>query len=185
MKRKNKILMFDFIKDIFRRRFLKRAASGNGTRLLPLSAIRSVTVILDTDDPSYTECKEAVLSFFRQNNIKVSIWFLDFAKKSSDERQTTSLSNTITAKDLNWWGRPSVDKIAAFSEEKPDMLISLAITPTFTSECLAACSKAGFKIGRHRTKGRIFDLMIEDSPSKSYNSLEAFNAIKDYINTIQ
>ena len=177
--------MIDFIKNIFRRKFIRRAASRIETGLMPLQAIKSVIIVLDTEDPAYNECKDKVVAFFRQKEIKVSVWFLSLASKDADERQTTSLESTILSKDLNWWGRPAVSKIAAFSEEAADMLISLGDNAEFTIDCLARCSQARFKIGRKQLRNRVFDLIFENSPSKSCTCTEAFDGITAYLNTIR
>ena len=174
--------MLEFIKNIFRRKFIRKTAGKSTSGLLPLSAIRSATVIMDADD---TACKSKVEAFCKANGIKLTVWFFDFAGKGEDERQTTSLDRTLLKKDLNWWGRPSMETIKTFAEERPDMMISLIDNNHFPVECMAKCSRARFKIGRKQLKDRTFDLVIGDSPSQSFSQEEAFVEITRYLETIR
>ena len=50
---------------------------------------------------------------------------------------------------------------------------------------MAKCSAARFKIGRKQLKNRTFDLVIEDSPSRSFSQEEAFVEITRYLETIR
>ena len=177
--------MLEFIKNIFRRKFIRKTAGKSTSGLLPLSAIRSATVIMDAEDTGCEACKSKVEAFCKSNGIKLTVWFFDFAGKGEDERQTTSLDRTLLKKDLNWWGRPSMETIKTFAAESPDMMISLIDSNHFPVECIAKCSGARFKIGRKRLKDRTFDLVIEDSPSKCFSQEEAFVEITRYLETIR
>lgn len=176
--------MLDFIKKIFRKRYLRKAASNTATGLIPLSDIHSVALILDAEDNGSDECKDKAVAYFRSRGIRTSIFFFDFSKKSEDERQTTSLNNTILRKDLNWWGRPSEEKISMLMQDNADMLISLVDNDDFPVDCMAKCSVSRFKIGRRQLRGRTFDLVIEDSAEHCPTPLEAFNEITRYLESI-
>lgn len=176
--------MLDFIKNIFRKRYLRKAASHTATGLIPLSDIHSVTLIIDTEDNASDECKDKAVAYFKSRGIRTSVFFFDFSKKSEDERQTTSLNNTILRKDINWWGRPSAEKVSMLVQDNADMLISLIDNADFPIDCMAKCSVSRFKIGRKQLKGRTFDLVIEDSAGHSPSPLEAFNEIKRYLESI-
>ncbi len=177
--------MFDFIKDIFRRKYLRKAASAAGTGLYPLQDIKSVSIIIDTEEQGSDECKEKATAFFKTHGIRTSVYFFDFSKKGEDERQTTSLNNTILRGDLNWCGRPSAEKMSMLVQENSDMLLSLVDNAEFPIEYMAKCSPSRFKIGRRQLKGRTFDLVVEDSPTQIYTPLQAFNEITRYLDTIK
>lgn len=177
--------MLSFIKDIFRRRYLKKSASATATALLPVQNITSVSVIIDTEDTGSDECKEKVVAYFKALGIRTSIYFFDFSKKGEDERQTTSLNNTILRSDLNWCGRPSAEKLSMLVQEDSDMLLSLVDNADFPIEYMAKCSPSRFKIGRRQLLGRTFDLVVEDSPSQAFSPLQAFSEITRYLDTIK
>ena len=170
--------MIDFIKNIFRRKFLRRYSSKQPTGLVPLSEIRSVSIVLDAQENGVDDCKEAALAYFKSKGIKVNVYFLDLSKKGEDERQITSLNNTILRKDLNWYGRPALEIIGA------DVLLSLVDNVDFPIAALAGCSGAVFKIGRVQLPGRTFDLVVEDSPSHELGPSDAFKEITRYLETI-
>ena len=176
--------MIDFIKNIFRRKFLRRYSSKQPTGLVPLSDIRSVSIVLDAQENGVDDCKEAALTYFKSKGMKVNVYFLDLSKKGEDERQITSLNNTILRKDLNWYGRPALEIIEMISSDGADVLLSLVDNVDFPIAALAGCSGAVFKIGRVQLPGRTFDLVVEDSPSHELGPSDAFKEITRYLETI-
>lgn len=67
--------MLEFIKNIFRRKFIRKTAGKSTSGLLPLSAIRSATVIMDAEDTGCEACKSKVEAFCKANGIKLMVWF--------------------------------------------------------------------------------------------------------------
>lgn len=177
--------MFDFVKNILRERYLRKAASKASTGLSPLSAVKSAIVLIDAEEPEYDACKEAVAAYFKGLNIKVDFFFLDFSKKNEDERQITSLNTTILRKDVNWYGRPSREKISMIAETGGDVFISLADNAEFPVECIAKCSVSKFKIGRIQTPHKTFDLVVEDPTHNQVSQQEAFSEIVKILETVR
>ncbi len=174
-----------FIKNIFRRKFLKKVSSANATGLLPLHKIHSAAIIIDSEEPASDECKEKVQAWFKANGIRTTFFFLDFSKVNEDERQTTSLNNTLLKKDLGWFGKPSREKMEMIVEDNSDVFISLVDNSEFPIECLTKCAPARFKIGRRQLTGRTFDLVIENSPTQAFSASESFAEIAKYLETIK
>ncbi len=177
--------MMGFIKNIFRKRFLRKVSSSNATGLLPLQDIHSAAIIIDTEEPASDECKENVQAWLKSNGIRSTFFFFDFSKGNEDERQTTSLNNTILRKDLNWFGRPAMEKLEMIAEDNSDVLISLVDNSEFPIECIGKYAPARFKIGRRQLPGRTFDLVVENPPTQSFTALEAFKEISRYLETIK
>ncbi len=177
--------MMGFIKNIFRKRFLRKVSSTKATGLLPLQDIHSAAIIIDTEEPASDECKENVQAWFKSNGIRSTFFFFDFSKGNEDERQTTSLNNTLLRKDLNWFGRPAKEKLEMIAQDNSDVLISLVDNSEFPIECIGKSAPAKFKIGRRQLTGRTFDLVVENSPTQSFTALEAFNEIARYLETIK
>lgn len=176
--------MFDLVKNVFRKRYLRRWRSTVKTGLKPLGAVNSAIVFINAEDKESDACKEKVLAYFKSVGIKVDIFFFDFSKKSKEERQITSLNTTVLRKDLNWCGRPSRDKVSQMLQTKADLFISLIDNTDFPIEYMAECSTAVFKIGRRQLRGRTFDLVVEDSPTGSYSQSQAFGEITRYLGII-
>ena len=87
--------MFDSILKIFRRKRLEKFASNVPTGFLPLSAISSVNVVIDVEEPGFDQLKDDILAWGKQVGLKVNIYFFDFRKISKDELQLTSIQTTI------------------------------------------------------------------------------------------
>ena len=176
--------MLEFIKNIIRKRHLRRWGSTAATGLVPLERIHTAAILINAEDNNSDLCKETVTSYFRKKGIKPEVFFFDFSKKSKEERQITSLNTTVLRKDLNWCGRPSRDKVSQMLQTKADLFISLIDNTDFPIEYMAECSTAVFKIGRRQLRGRTFDLVVEDSPTGSYSQSQAFGEITRYLGTI-
>ena len=154
--------MLEPIKDMFRRHSLKKNASTEPTGFVPLEKIHSAVAFIDVEDTSFNECKNTLMLFFREHNIKGDIFFFHFRKLSEGERLITSITTTILKKDLNWYGKPSHEKVALMLDGEPDLFISLLPSTDYPIEFMASCSRAHFKIGRVQLPGNTFDLVIKD-----------------------
>ena len=177
--------MFDFAKNIFRKRSLRKHSSTIPTEILPLGKIHSYVAIIDAEESTFDVCKTAIMNFFRAHDIKGCFFFQDFRKIGSEDRLITSIQTTITKKDLDWLGRPSRYKMNVLEEQAPDLFISLIKNPDFSIEYMARTSKARFKIGRQQMSGNLFDLVISDPEGKEVSQLDSFSAIKSYLTKIQ
>ena len=177
--------MFEFAKDFMRKKSLRKMRSDIPTGIMPLGEIHSALALIDVEDTSYDECKLLIQAFFRENNMKGDIFFLDFKKLGDGERLITSITGTILKKDLNWFGRPSREKMDILLGCKTDLFISLLNNTDFPLEIMASASKAKFKIGRRQLPGNIFDMVISDPADKNLSEAESFLAMKSYLNRIQ
>lgn len=173
------------IKALFRRHSLKKHASTQPTGFMPISKVRSAVAFIDVEDTSFHECKQKLQNFFRENNIRGDIFFFDFRKLPDGERLITSITGTVLKKDLNWYGRPSDDKIRILLEGEPDMFISLLPKADFPIEFMATCSNARFKAGRFQIPGNVFDLVITDPADRNLNQAEAFDEMEKLLTRIR
>ena len=173
------------IKSFLRKRALKKFRSQEPTSMMPLSSIHSATALLDSEDTSFDECKLLLQNFFRENDIKGEIFFLDMKKLGSGERLITSITGTILRKDLNWFGRLSKEKTAQVSSCESDLFISLVNNDDFTVEFISAITPAKFKLGRKQLPGHIFDMVISDPSGRTLAEAEAFQAMKSYLDKIK
>ena len=154
--------MLEPVKEMLRRQSLKKNASTEPTGFVPLSKIRSAVAFIDVEDTSFNECKNLLMQFFRDHNIKGDIFFFDFRKLTEGERLITSITTTILKKDLNWYGKPSREKVTLMLDGEPDLFISLLPYNDFPIEFMASCSRAHFKVGREQLPGNVYDLVIKD-----------------------
>ena len=164
--------MLEPVKDLLRRQSLKKNASTEPTGFVPLDKIHSAVAFIDVEDTSFNECKNILMLFFREHNIKGDIFFFDFRKLTEGERLITSITTTILKKDLNWFGKPSREKVDLMLGGEPDLFISLLPFNDFPIEFMATCSRARFKVGRVQLPGNTFDLVMKDSETHPLNEAD-------------
>lgn len=172
-------------KEYFRRQALRKRGSTVPTCIMPAEKISTAIALIDVEEPSYDECKTALMSYFRENKIKGEIFFFDFRRIASDERLITSITNTVLRKDLNWFGMPSDEKLAILDNLKPDLFISLLRSDNFAARFTAKYCKARFKVGREQIDRNVFDLVVSDPSDRKLTQAEAFEAIKGIISKIK
>ena len=179
--------MIDSVKDIFRRKKLKKFASDVLTGFIPLSEISSVNVLVDVEEPGFDVLRQDILSWGRSINAKVNIYFFDFRKLGKDELLLTSIQTTILKKELDWVGTPDLKKIAPLVEEQSDLFISMIDSSDYPVDFLSKCTKARFKIGRRGYDGHAYDMVVIGSETAELrsDSQNIFNAIKDFLNKIR
>jgi len=180
--------MFEFIKNYYRRQYLRRFASDIQTGIMPMSKVRSAATLIDVQDPHFDELKAAIQAFYREyglNGVKGEILFFDLRKVESKERLLTGVQTTLLARDLNWCGRPSREKINTLQSAEYDLFISLIPGKDFILEFTAKACNAHFKIGRTQLPGNTFDMIVSDPSDRQLSPLESFTAIKSYLTKIK
>lgn len=179
--------MLDPIKDIFRKRKLRKFISTEPTSLLPLSAIKTANVVIDVEEPGFDILKEDILAWGRSEGIDVNIYFFDFRKLSKDELLLTSINTTIIKKELNWFGMPTPAKVGELFREKSDIFISMVANGDFPIEFVSKCARARFKIGRYEFEGHAYDMIMAGSAVEDLrsDSREIFAAITEFLKKIQ
>lgn len=173
-----------FITDYLRKKTLKKNGSKTETGITALESIHTAVAFIDVEDTSFDACKNAIMAFYREYGIKGEIFFFDFRKLNESERLITSITNTILKKDLNFYGRPSKEKVGLMLELKPDLFISLINKDDFPIEYMAKCCEAKFKIGRRQLPGNTFDIVFTDSVNADGTSVpeaEIFKSMKTFL----
>ncbi len=179
--------MFDFIKNIFRKRKIGRFISDVPTGLIPMKNISSVNVIMDVEEPGFDLLKADIISWARQEGLNINIYFFDFRRLDKEELLITSIQTTIIKKELDWIGTPEISKVMGLMGEKSDLLISLIDNGDFPIDFISKCTKARFKIGRHDYPGHAFDMIISGSQTADLRSDSRliFGAITEFLQKIQ
>lgn len=179
--------MFESIRKIFRKKRLARYSSDVQSGIIPLSAISTVNVVIDVEEPGFETLKDNILAWGKQMGLKINIYFFDFRKLSKDELLLTSIQTTIIRKDLDWIGMPEPGKTGSLINEKSDLFISMVDNGDFPIEFISKCARARFKIGRYGFEGHAFDMIISGNPTDGLasDSRKIFEAIKDFLNKIR
>ncbi|MDO5443464.1 MAG: hypothetical protein Q4G10_07315 [Bacteroidia bacterium] len=170
-----------FFIDFLRQNSLKKHGSKVPTGIMPVKDVKTAVAFIDVEDTSFDACKNAIMAFYREYGIKGEIFFFDFRKLSDTERLITSITNTILKKDLNFYGKPSKEKVSQMLVAQPDLFISLINKDDFPIHYMACCSEAKYKVGRKQLPGDIFDLVVceqENEEGVSLPEVEIFKSIK-------
>ena len=152
--------MFEFVKNFFRRRKIRKFASQIETSFLPIEAIATINAVIDVQETGFDQLKEDLLSWGRRKCIKVNVYFFDFRKLKKGEQLLTSIDKTFLRKELSWIGTPSLGKVAPILMEESDLFISLIDNGDFPIDFISKCAKARFKIGRYAYDGDAFDMIF-------------------------
>ena len=162
--------MFDQVLNIFRKRKLKKFASDIQTSLLKMSDIKTANVVIDVEEAGFDLLKEDILTWGRNNGIKINIYFFDFRKLGANELLLTSIQTTVIKRELNWFGMPPIEKVAPLIYENSDLFISLICNDRFPIRFVSNCSRARFKIGRYEYEGHPFNLIMSGSTGADLRS---------------
>lgn len=163
--------MFEFLKNSFRRRSLRRHACNEPTGILPLGEVRTVAVILDAADPSFEDCRQALRAFFSEHKMKGDLFI-------------TGTDDNNRKKECNWFGQPSREIISRLRDMRADLCISLLRDASFPVEFMVKCTPARFKIGRVQLPGSPFDLVVSDPAGQALSQLDSFHSIRQMLEKI-
>ena len=177
-----------FIIDFLRNRALKKHHSQVHTNITPLRDVHTAVTFIDVEDTSFDACKQDIQAFYRDNGIRGEIFYFDFRKIGDAERLITSITNTVLKKDLNFYGKPSREKLDLMLAAKPDLFISLINKDDYPIQYMATCCEAKFKVGRKQLPGDIFDLVITDQKDADGTSTpedEIFKSVKELLSKVK
>ena len=179
--------MFEFVKNFFRRRKIRKFASPIETSFLPVDKISVVNTVIDVQETGFDQLKEAMLSWGRKKGIKVNIYFFDFRKLKKGERLLTSIDKTFLRKELSWIGTPSLGKAAPMFLEESDLFISLIDNGDFPIDFISKCVKARFKIGRYAYDGDIYDMIFHGGAREELRGdvCRIFDELIDFLEKIR
>ena len=179
--------MFEFVKNFFRRRKIRKFASPIETSFLPVDKISVVNTVIDVQETGFDQLKEAMLSWGRKKGIKVNIYFFDFRKLKKGEQLLTSIDKTFLRKELSWIGTPSLGKAAPMFMEESDLFISLIDNGDFPIDFISKCVKARFKIGRYAYDGDVYDMIFHGGAREELRGdvCRIFDELIDFLEQIR
>ncbi|MDO4827282.1 MAG: hypothetical protein Q4B16_06965 [Bacteroidia bacterium] len=163
-----------------RRMALRRAASKLPTAILPLSLIRSATVLLDASESSFEECERRIRAYFSQLRIQVKIIHIYLEKLDKDAAAPVDGTQALLLRDLDWCGRPSASKIRSLDLSATDLFISLC-GDSYPVEFISSCIPARFKIGRFPLA--VFDVVLDGRQGQTQE--EVFLSITELFTKIK
>lgn len=135
------------------RKLYREAALVSRHTLIPnLAGIKKVGVIWQ---PTQKEAFRYLNSIFNKQQV-IFRGFCVF-EENVDPHQD---ANSLTSKDLNWWGLPKKNTTSDFTDIDFDVLFNVALQQNLILDYLTATSKARFKVGWSPNENNFFDLNI-------------------------
>jgi len=142
------------IKEIFaRKKFEKLISSIDRKPVFPnINTVKTIGVIWQ---PTQKEAFQYLKSYFNREQV-IFRGFCVFEEITNPHQD----ANTLTVKDLDFWGLPKKEKVEEFTNIKFEVLFNIAFENNLVLDYITALSQARFKVGSSPDTNNHFDLNI-------------------------
>lgn len=132
------------------------------------SQVKTVGIVFDAASPEDFELVKRYVVYLREHRKKVKVMGFYSSRRIPDMTYSRLEYDFFSAKELNWFGKPSAVVVQNFINEEYDLLIDLNISNHFALKYIAALSKASFKVGKYNEKNtQLYDMMIDSDNTKT------------------
>jgi hypothetical protein len=142
------------IKEIYARKKLAKLISNIDRRpVFPdINTVKTIGVIWQ---PTQKEAFQYLKSYFNREQV-IFRGFCVFEAITNPHQD----SNTLTVKDLDFWGLPKKEKVEEFTNIRFEVLFNIALENNLVLDYITALSQARFKVGCSPNIKNYFDLNI-------------------------
>ena len=142
------------IKEIIAHRKLTKIISNiERSPVFPnINKVKSIGVIWQ---PTQKEAFQYLKSYFNREQV-IFRGFCVFEAITNPHQD----ANTLTVKDLDFWGLPKKEKVDEFINIRFEVLFNIALEDNLVLDYITALSQARFKIGSSTNANNYFDLNI-------------------------
>ena len=142
------------IKEIYAHKKLAKLISNIDRRpVFPnINTAKSIGVIWQ---PTQKEAFQYLKSYFNREQV-IFRGFCVFEAITNPHQD----SNTLTVKDLDFWGLPKKEKVEEFTNIRFEILLNIAMENNLVLNYITALSQARFKVGSSPNVKNYFDLNI-------------------------
>ena len=142
------------IKEIFARKKFERLISTiNRKPVFPnINTVKTIGVIWQ---PTQKEAFQYLKNYFNREQV-IFRGFCVFEAITNPHQD----SNTLTVKDLDFWGLPKKEKVEEFTNIRFEILLNIAFENNLVLDYITALSQARFKVGGSPDENNYFDLNI-------------------------
>lgn len=167
--------MFENLREQAGKNFLKREAAKvkRDVQFSNLAIANSVGVVFALEDEAHFKQVKRYVKAFREEGIKTVKALGYSATKEAPHWIALGIEfDYFTAKDLNWYFKPTGTAVRNFIEEPFDILIDLTMEPHLPVEWVLRTAQSRLKVGRLSDDGAdAYDLMIDVSAGKTLPNL--------------
>lgn len=157
-----------FIANYFLKQELRSFKSEQKPNKFNFHNIKTVGILFDATNAEDFELVKRYIIYLREYRKRVkAIGF--FSTKEIPAFTYSKLEyDFISAKELNFYGKPTSMIAKNFIDEEYELLIDLNVNDHFPLRYISALSKATFKVGKYNEKDtEIYDLMIDADNTKT------------------
>ncbi len=142
------------IKEIYARKKLAKIISNIVRRpVFPdINKVKTIGVIWQ---PTQKEAFQYLKSYFNREQV-IFRGFCVFEAITNPHQD----ANTLTVKDLDFWGLPKKEKVEEFTNIRFEVLFNIALEDNLALDYITALSQARFKVGCSPNIKNYFDLNI-------------------------
>jgi len=142
------------LKEIFANRKLDKLITKTNRQIVfpNISTVKNIGVIWQ---PTQKEAFQYLKNYFNREQI-IFRGFCVFEEITNPHQD----SNTLTVKDLDFWGLPKKEKVSDFTNIKFEILLNIAMQNNLAVDYITALSKAQFKVGSSPNGKNYFDMNI-------------------------
>lgn len=142
------------IKEIFaRKKFERLLYTTDRNPVFPdIDKVKTIGVIWQ---PTQKDAFQYLKSYFNREQV-IFRGFCVFESITNPQQD----SNTLTVKDLDFWGLPKKEKVEEFINIKFEVLFNIALDNNLVIDYITALSQARFKVGSSPDTRNYFDLNI-------------------------
>jgi hypothetical protein len=143
----------DIKEKIARRKLAKIISKIERSPVFPnINKVKTIGVIWQ---PTQKEAFQFMKSFFNREQV-IFRGFCVFEEITNPHQD----ANTLTVKDLDFWGLPKKEKVEEFTNIRFEVLFNIALEDNLVLDYITALSQARFKIGSSPKENNFFDLNI-------------------------
>jgi hypothetical protein len=136
-----------------RKKFAKLIANIDRRPVLPdINMVKSIGVIWQ---PTQKEAFQYLKNYFNREQV-IFRGFCVFEAITNPHQD----SNTLTVKDLDFWGLPKKEKVEEFTNIRFEVLFNIALENNLVLDYITALSQSRFKVGSSPDENNYFDLNI-------------------------
>jgi hypothetical protein len=138
---------------IARRKLEKIISTIDRNPVFPnINTVKTIGVIWQ---PTQKEAFQYLKSYFNREQV-IFRGFCVFEAITNPHQD----ANTLTVKDLDFWGLPKKEKVVEFTNIRFEVLFNIALEDNHVLDYITAISQARFKVGSSENVKNYFDLNI-------------------------
>ncbi|GEM_PF-4283485 len=168
--------MWQHVRAWFFRNALNKAVPRQPFRqMMHWHEVQHVGVLIDIDSPSLVHAAHQAVAAMKKMGKQVRV--LEWSRQKDFPQLGTISSWRLSAKDVNWYGKPSRGVIDDFTHSPFDVLLVFVEKIELPIRWVIAMSRASCRVGIDEAATDCFDLIVQ-VPAEAQNTSSFFDTVK-------